>query len=108
MCSVIGGENYYIIIIIVELLLDEKVIWVGMDDGYFYVIKDGGESWEEVGIKMFDVFWLVVVLGKVYGGSVWVSCVELFRYVLGCCYVILDYYCYDDMVFYVLVIEDYG
>ena len=106
--SVTGGENHYTIITTAESPLDEKVIWAGTDDGYLHVTKDGGESWEEVGIKIPDVPRLAAAPGKAYGGSAWVSRVEPSRHVSGRCYVTLDHHRYDDMAPYVLVTEDYG
>lgn len=40
-----GAENHTTIFTIVESPLDEKVIWVGTDDGNVQVSQDGGSSW---------------------------------------------------------------
>lgn len=40
-----GAENYTTIFTIAESPLDEKVIWVGTDDGNVQVTEDGGATW---------------------------------------------------------------
>lgn len=40
-----GAENYTTIFTIAESPLDEKVIWVGTDDGNVQVTQDGGKTW---------------------------------------------------------------
>ena len=40
-----GAENHTTIFTIAESPLDEKVIWVGTDDGNVQVTKDGGKNW---------------------------------------------------------------
>lgn len=40
-----GAENHTTIFTIAESPLDEKVIWVGTDDGNVQVTKDGGTTW---------------------------------------------------------------
>ena len=40
-----GAENYTTIFTIAESTLDEKVIWVGTDDGNVQITQDGGKTW---------------------------------------------------------------
>ncbi|MEP3209929.1 MAG: hypothetical protein ABJN95_12100 [Maribacter sp.] len=40
-----GAENYTTIFTIAESPLDEKVIWVGTDDGNVQITQDGGKTW---------------------------------------------------------------
>ncbi len=40
-----GAENHTTIFTIAESSLDEKVIWVGTDDGNVQVTQDGGKTW---------------------------------------------------------------
>ncbi len=40
-----GAENHTTIFTIAESPLDEKVIWVGTDDGNVQVTQDGGKTW---------------------------------------------------------------
>lgn len=106
--SVTGGENHYTIITVAESPLDEQEVWVGTDDGYLHVTRNGGDSWDEVGINLPDVPRMDAAPGKEYGGTAWVSRVEPSRHQPGRCYVTLDHHRYDDMRPYVLVTEDYG
>lgn len=48
-------ENFIIILVIVFSLVDEEVIWVGIDDGYLQFICDGGKSWIELSSCLFGV-----------------------------------------------------
>lgn len=43
-----GETNYSEITTMAESPLDEKVLWVGTDDGNVQLSKDGGKSWTEV------------------------------------------------------------
>jgi len=43
-----GAENYGTIFTIAESPLNEKVIWVGTDDGQVQVTKNGGKKWKNV------------------------------------------------------------
>ena len=40
-----GAENHTTIFTIAESSLDEKIIWVGTDDGNVQVTQNGGQSW---------------------------------------------------------------
>ncbi|MEZ4987049.1 MAG: hypothetical protein R2795_18755 [Saprospiraceae bacterium] len=106
--SVTGGENHYTIVTVAESPLDDQVIWVGTDDGYLHVSRNGGDSWEEVGIRLPDAPRREADPGKTYGGTAWVSRVEPSHFVPGRCYVTLDNHRYDDMQPYVWVTEDFG
>ncbi|MEL6834125.1 MAG: hypothetical protein AAFP77_14115 [Bacteroidota bacterium] len=106
--SVTGGENYYTIITVAESALDEQEIWVGTDDGYLHVSRNGGDNWTEVGINMKGVPRMPPAPEMDYGGTAWVSRVEPSKHQAGRCYVTLDHHRYDDMEAYVLVTEDYG
>lgn len=108
--SVTGGENHYTIITVAESPLDEQEVWVGTDDGYLHLTRNGGESWEEVGIRLpkEHVPRMMPPPGKDYGGTAWVSRVEPSKHQPGRCYVTLDHHRYDDMRPYVYLTEDYG
>jgi photosystem II stability/assembly factor-like uncharacterized protein len=43
-----GAETYDTILTVTLSPLDEKVIWVGTDDGLVQLTRDGGKSWENV------------------------------------------------------------
>ena len=95
--SVTGGENHFTIITIAESPRNDALIWVGTDDGYVQVSRDGGTSWMEVGANLPGV-----------EERAWVSRVEPSHFAEGRCYVTLDNHRKDDMRPYVFVTEDYG
>lgn len=95
--SVTGGENHFTIITIAESPMNDALIWVGTDDGYVHVSRDGGASWTEVGANISGL-----------KHRVWVSRVEPSNAVEGRCYITLDNHRYDDMKPYVFVTEDFG
>ncbi len=43
-----GAENFTTILAIAPSPKDEKVIWVGTDDGYLHITQDGGKTWTNV------------------------------------------------------------
>lgn len=43
-----GAENHCTIFTITESPLDEKIIWVGTDDGNVQLTQNGGKTWENV------------------------------------------------------------
>ncbi len=43
-----GAENFTTILAIAPSPKDEKVIWVGTDDGYLQLTQDGGKTWTNV------------------------------------------------------------
>ena len=44
----VGAENYGTLSYVLESPYEKGVIWTGSDDGYVYVTKDGGVSWQNV------------------------------------------------------------
>ncbi|MEO0337696.1 MAG: sialidase family protein [Bacteroidota bacterium] len=95
--SVTGGENHYTIITISESPVNDQVLWAGTDDGNLQVTLNGGQSWENVKVKMPAV-----------PADAWVSRVEASRFEAGTCYVTFDNHRYDDFKAYVYKTEDYG
>jgi photosystem II stability/assembly factor-like uncharacterized protein len=47
-----GAENHCTIFTIAESPLDEKVIWVGTDDGNVQLTQDGGKTWSNVTVNV--------------------------------------------------------
>ena len=47
-----GAENHTTIFTIAESPIDEKVIWVGTDDGNVQVTQDGGETWANTSMNI--------------------------------------------------------
>ncbi len=44
----VGAENYGTLSYVIESPLEKGVIWTGSDDGFVYVTRDGGASWQNV------------------------------------------------------------
>jgi hypothetical protein len=49
-----GAENYTTITAIAPSPVDDKVIWVGTDDGNLQLTRDGGETWTNLAGKLSD------------------------------------------------------
>ena len=47
-----GAENHTTIFTIAESPIDEKVIWVGTDDGNVQVTQDGGKTWTNTSMNI--------------------------------------------------------
>lgn len=91
----IGVEYYCIIFVVVELLYEEGVIWVGFDDGLFYLMCDGGKNWMKVMLKGMFV-WIMI------------NSVDVDLYNLGGVYVVGICYKLGDYMFYFYYLGDYG
>jgi photosystem II stability/assembly factor-like uncharacterized protein len=72
------------------------VLWVGTDDGYLWITKNGGRDWtnitEKVGLKK----------------PTWVATIEPSRFAEGRAYVCFDAHRLDDDNPYVYVTDDFG
>jgi photosystem II stability/assembly factor-like uncharacterized protein len=75
---------------------NQKVLWVGTDDGALWVTRDGGGKWVNVSKNV------------PLPGQRWVATIEASRYKEGRCYVCFDAHRSDDDEPYVFVTEDYG
>ncbi len=92
-----GAENNTTIYTIAESPRDEKVIWVGTDDGNVQVTTDGGQNWTNVAPNMPDL-----------PEGLWVSCVEPGHFDSNTCYVSVDGHRSGDMRTYVYKTTDLG
>lgn len=92
-----GGENHFTIITIGESPLNDKIIWVGTDDGNVQVTRDGGKSWSNVVGNFPDA-----------PARAWVSRVEASHFDEGTAYVSLDNHRFDDNKPYVYRTTDFG
>lgn len=80
-----------------ESSLKKDLIWVGTDDGYVQLTKDGGRHWENVtknipGLPEYT----------------WVSCIQASHHVAGRAYAVFDGHKNFDLHTYVYVTDDYG
>ncbi|MGA9769194.1 MAG: glycosyl hydrolase [Blastocatellia bacterium] len=92
-----SAENHCTIITIAESPLDEKMIWVGTDDGNLQLTRDGGKSWTNV-------------VSNIQGlpANTWCSTVEPSRFDKGTAYVTFDGHQTGDMKVYVFKTTDFG
>jgi photosystem II stability/assembly factor-like uncharacterized protein len=72
------------------------VLWVGSDDGYIWITRNGGKDWTNVTEKMG--------LKK----PMWISTIEASRFAEGRAYVAIDAHRCDDDDPYVMMTDDYG
>ena len=91
------AENHCTIYVISESTLNDKLIWVGTDDGNLQVTRDGGGSWTNV-------------VGNLPGlpASTWVTEVEPSHHAEGTAYAVFDGHRTGDMTTYVYKTTDYG
>jgi len=92
-----GGENHFTIITLAESPVDEKVIWVGTDDGNVQVTRDGGSSWTNVKLNIEGI-----------PDKIWVSRVEASHFNAGTAYVSFDNHRFDDNKAYIFKTADFG
>lgn len=72
------------------------LLYVGTDDGYLWISRDGGVKWTNITDKVG------------LPGPRWVASIEPSRFVEGCAYVVFDGHRSDDDQPYVYVTEDFG
>ncbi len=92
-----GAETHTTIFTIAESPINEKVIWVGTDDGNVQVTKDGGASWSNV-------------VANVPGlpANTWVYHIEASVHGAGTAYAVFEGHARGDMKPYVYKTTDYG
>ncbi|MBC6490553.1 hypothetical protein ACFSQD_09520 [Flavihumibacter stibioxidans] len=94
-----SAENHTTIFTIAESPLDEKLIWVGTDDGNLQYTTDGGETWTNVAAY--------IALSGV-PPQTWVSSVEPSRFDRNTVYASFDNHMYGDHKTYVAKSTDMG
>lgn len=92
-----GAENHCTIFTIAESPLNEKVIWVGTDDGNIQVTKDGGKSWTNTTPNISGV-----------PANTWVYHIEASVHGEGTAYAVLEGHSTGDMNPYTYKTTDYG
>jgi photosystem II stability/assembly factor-like uncharacterized protein len=92
-----GAENHTTIFTIAESPLDEKVIWVGTDDGNIQLTQDGGENWSNV-------------ISNIEGlpKNSWVYHIEASVHNKGTAYAVFDRHTLGDRNTYAYKTTDFG
>ena len=94
-----AAENHCTIFTIAESPLDDKMIWVGTDDGNLQYTIDGGKSWRNVS-KNYALAGIP--------SQTWVSSIEPSRYDKNLVYATFDNHMYGDHKTYVAKSTDLG
>jgi len=92
-----GAENHTTIFTIAESTLDEKVIWVGTDDGNVQVTKDGGKTWTNT-------------VSNISGlpANTWCYHIEASTFNKGTAYAVFDGHTMNDQKAYAYKTTDFG
>ncbi len=92
-----GAENHTTIFTIAESPLNEKVIWVGTDDGNVQVTKDGGSTWTNT-------------VSNIPGlpANTWCYHIEASVHAEGTAYAVFDGHTQNDKNTYVYKTTDFG
>ena len=92
-----GAENHTTIFTIAESPLDEKVIWVGTDDGNVQVTQDGGKTWTNT-------------VANIQGlpKNTWCYHIEASNFNKGTAYAVFEGHTNNDMNPYVYKTTDFG
>ena len=91
-----GAETNTTIITIAESPKDEKLIWVGTDDGHVQITTDGGKAWANVTAN--------IAVPK----GLWISHVEPSHFDKNVCYVTIDGHRSGDKKPYIFKTTDLG
>ena len=92
-----GAENHTTIFTIVESPLDEKVIWVGTDDGNVQVSQDGGKSWKNTVANISGL-----------PANTWCYHIEASSFDKGTAYAVFDGHTMNDQNPYAYKTTDFG
>lgn len=92
-----GAENHTTIFTIAESPLDEKVIWVGTDDGNVQVTQDGGKNWTNVVANVPNL-----------PANTWVYHIEASVHGKGTAYAVFEGHSTGDMNPYTYKTTDFG
>lgn len=92
-----GAENHTTIFTIAESPLDEKVIWVGTDDGNVQITKDGGKTWTNT-VKNIPGL----------PANTWCYHIEASVHDKGTAYAVFEGHTTGDMKSYAYKTTDYG
>ena len=95
--DVSGAERYNSILSIAPSPLDEKLIWVGTDDGQVQLTTDGGKSWKNMTNKVDGM-----------PHEAWVAQIEASPYRAGTAWMVVNNYRKGDYAPYLFKTEDFG
>lgn len=95
--DVTGAENHTTILSIAPSPIDDKVIWVGTDDGNVQLTRDGGLTWTN----------LIKNIKGVPAGS-WVAQIQASTYDAAEAFVVINNYRREDWGLYVYRTKDFG
>ncbi|MCB0662949.1 MAG: hypothetical protein KDC24_09430, partial [Saprospiraceae bacterium] len=95
--DVTDAENYTTITAIAPSPLDSNLIWVGSDDGYLHVTKDGGKNWMEISSKLPN-----------YPQGAWIPQIEVSKHNKDEVFVVVNDYRRNDFSPYLYHSKDAG
>ncbi|MCX7930477.1 MAG: glycosyl hydrolase [Chlorobi bacterium] len=93
-----SAENHCTIYTIADSPLNERIIWVGTDDGNLQLTTDGGKTWTNLCSR----------LPRSIPEGTWISCVEPSQHDAQTCFVSFDNHTRGDMTPYVYRTTDAG
>lgn len=92
-----GAENHTTVFTIAESPVDEKVIWVGTDDGNVQVTQDGGKTWTNTVANISGL-----------PANTWCYHIEASTFDKGTAYAVFDGHTMNDMNPYAYKTTDFG
>jgi len=95
--DVTGAENHCTIITISPSPMNQKVIWVGTDDGNLQLTTDGGTTWTNL-------------IGKIKGApeNGWIPSIHVSNHVEGEAFVVINNYRQNDFAPYLFHTTNFG
>lgn len=94
-----GAENHCTIFALAESPLDNKVLWVGTDDGNIQLSRDAGKTWTNVTAGF---------AGKLVPENTWVYHIEADKFNPGTAWAVLDGHTQNDPKPYLIKTTDFG
>lgn len=95
--DVSGAENYTSILSIAPSTLNQKIIWVGTDDGQIQLTLDGGTTWKNLTPKV-----------KVLPKESWIARIHASKFHEGTAWAVVNNYRKGDYSPYLFKTSDYG
>ena len=95
--DVTQAENHCSILAIAPSPLDKEVIWVGTDDGNLQLTRDGGQTWENLSVRI-----------KEMPRGAWIPQIVPSTFSAGEAFVVVNNYRMDDWTPFLFHTNDYG